>query len=650
MFLPTWIKKFSLTRFKQFEDTLTVELQPTTVLVGANNSGKSTILQALNIFHYCLETCLERDGNGKNGRNGKWILKSQNVAPAEFGRLPIASPDDLWPQGRVRKSIEFTATFDQGATLTFEVSLSYNLFRIQARHSGFGDLDAFLRSFGIRLVPVFSGIAPREDYLVLPALTDRLRMQDVGSVVRNLLHTLKTTAPDRWKLLTELLHKLYPEASIDVDYDEELATRVGSARIDSAYADNLLTRNRDLIVAGSGLHQVVQLLVTALQPGRSVILLDEPDAHLHARLQTQLMGLLAELQERENLQFIIATHSPQILKAAPTGSVMICHEGKVIPFAADAEQMESLETLGVLDRMELVPLVQTRRVVFVENQTDRKLLEAFARRLFGKNSDEILRGLSFLYTYQEPVAADVTRLARQVKDVLAVRTIQGEAVGAPQFVALGDRDYRLDDEIKKQGHELRKAAKSAAYSLDFRLFIWPRAEIENYLLDLDALCRCVASDAKQRGKEKQWKKQQTVFRQLFHELIEAQRRKATLRLADHIQDRDRGLRMQTAHDRAEAYLADHWGDGIAWVDAKVVLRRLRTWTQEQGIPSQLTAIDIIEQMDAVPADVEKVLRALRALSRPPRKRSKVKAGAPKKTKKRVRQRQNRKPKTESPAV
>lgn len=89
--------------------------------------------------------------------------------------------------------------------------------------------------------------------------------------------------------------RLYPDAVVDGSYDEDVARRIASARIESAYHDSILTRDLDLIVAGSGLHQAVQILAGMLQPGVHLVLLDEPDAHFHARLQGELMRILLEL-------------------------------------------------------------------------------------------------------------------------------------------------------------------------------------------------------------------------------------------------------------------------------------------------------------------------------------------------------------------
>ena len=55
--------------------------------------------------------------------------------------------------------------------------------------------------------------------------------------------------------------------------------------LNATYRDRVLTRERDVMTAGSGFHQALQILASVLAPGAGTVLLDEPDAHLHARLQ-----------------------------------------------------------------------------------------------------------------------------------------------------------------------------------------------------------------------------------------------------------------------------------------------------------------------------------------------------------------------------
>ena len=328
------IRRFTIEGFKRFERETVVDLDDVTVLVGANNSGKSTVLLALTLFQYCVEITRRTNGNGPEPRT--LALVRRTVSPDVFGVLPVADPADLWPHERVRAKsgsnpLSLRAKFDNDATIGFQLRMNYN--RVDVTPSVAGRWREAIDDREIRLVPIFSGFLPREEYLTLPARRDRMRLQLHGEMVRNLLWNLREHAGPRWNTLQALLKELFPESAIQVRFD--LAV---DRFLNATYRDRALTRERDVMAAGSGFHQTLQILTSVLAPGAGTVLLDEPDTHLHPRLQDQFMRILARLARDESTQFILATHSPQLLDAAPEDSVRVCLDGRVAPPLVEPEQ------------------------------------------------------------------------------------------------------------------------------------------------------------------------------------------------------------------------------------------------------------------------------------------------------------------------
>lgn len=606
------IRRFTIEGFKRFEQETVIDLDDVTVLVGANNSGKSTILHALTLFQYCVETTRRANGNGREPK--QLALARRTVSPDEFGVLPVADPGDLWPNGRVRtkgqwNALSLRAEFDSGATIGFQLQMLYNRFSIVP--SVTGDWREAVDGREIRLIPIFSGFLPREEYLTLPARRDRLRLQRHGEMVRNLLWDLREHAGGRWSTLQELLKELFPESSVSVAFDLEV-----DRFLNATYRDRVLTRERDVMTAGSGFHQALQILASVLAPGAGTVLLDEPDAHMHARLQDRLMRILARLGSEERVQFILATHSPQLLNAAPEGAVRICMDGRVAALRVEPDQLRLLEELGAMDRMEIVPLLTSRAVVFVENKRDRNLLQQFARKHWGeKKQQDVWRGLTFLYTYRSPVDAGVLDLGRQVRDLLNSPDI---ASGRPvRMLAIGDRDYRTDASRRTVLRTHASRAKTDAYQLDFKLLLWDANEIENYLLDRTAILTVLDRHADERQLGTVWKQQRQAFVAELDRLLDAQREHVRQSVATRIQQEDRRLALKTALDRADQFLNARWKEPERWCDAKAVLGDLRTWLQSRGLALRIAERDIIRDMAAVPADIRKALRALHTLSRAP---------------------------------
>ena len=611
------LTKLTIKNFKRFRDATVVNFEPITVLLGGNNSGKSTVLQALSIFQYCMEVTRKR-------KNGGFTLDTKTIGPEEFGALPVAEPTDLWPDSKPTGAIHIEAKFSNGATISFEIKMSFNRFSITpALH---GEAGKLIEATKVRYVPIHSGLALREGFLLAPERAERRRELQHGSVIRNLLWDLKEHNKERWKKLKEILERLYPTATLDVTFDSQV-----DRFISSEYQDNVLGRGLDVVVSGTGFQQVLQIFTGVLSQGSTIVLMDEPDAHLHARLQVEMMRIFADLVEGEGLQFVLASHSPHLISAAPPGSLRAMIDGKAHPFATEPEQMDLLDTLGAFDRMEIVPLLRTKSVVFVENRDDRNYLELFARKLWGEaKTRKIWDGLSFLYTYQEPVSADVKRLARQVKDLLNTNGLSHLHGGRQaRFLVIGDRDYRSTGSAKKARKELERKARGTEFKLDLRCSIWNRNEIENYLLDAKAIEKGALKRAKDPAQKQAIK---TAVQEAMQKSLAAQKSEVQIRIAQKLQHEDPDCRNDyvKATQRSEEILHQEWADGMALCDAKKLLSEIRSEFQTRKLKTGLSEADIVEAMDSVPDEVAKVLQMLK-------KHTSTIAGA-------------RKPKTAAPAT
>ena len=595
------LKSLAIQNFKRFKQRTKIDFESITILLGANNSGKSTVLQALSIFQYCLD-------NTRKKKNNHLTLETKTIGPDEFGALPVASPKDLWSDGQSSRPIEFEAEFDTGTKIKFEIKFQYNRFSIHPTITGpVGDL---VEKTKIRYVPIHSGLGLREEFRLAPAIADSLQRQEHGLVIRNLLWDLKTNHETGWKRLVSILSRLYPLAKIDVNFDSEVDRYIGSG-----YSDQVLSKSLDVVVSGTGFQQVLQIFTGVLSQGSNIVLLDEPDAHLHGRLQGEVMRIFEELAQEPGIQFIMATHSPHLMSAAPSGALRAMIEGRAHAFAQTPEQMDVLDTLGAFDRMEIIPLLRTKAVVFVENRDDKDYLKEFAIRLWGQpKAAQVWEGLSFLYTYQEPIAADVKRLARQVKDLLNAPSLGDLAKGSqPRFFVVGDRDYRSKRAASEAKKELEDKAKSNDFKLDLSCSIWQRNEIENYLLNSAAIEAAVVSRLAEPNQEAEAK---SALKEIILAEIEKLKQAASIQIGSKLQQQSseyRGDYAKTTKE-VERILADEWGDGFSLCDAKKLLSAIRVGLQARKIRTRLSEKDIISQMPKVPDDVASVLRAIQRLA------------------------------------
>jgi predicted ATP-binding protein involved in virulence len=86
----------------------------------------------------------------------------------------------------------------------------------------------------------------------------------------------------------------------------------------------------------------------------AIVLIDEVDLHLHPAWQQRI---LAQLQETfPKSQFIVTTHSPQVLSTVPSESIRIVHDGKVFGATPGTEGAESARLLKQIFGVESRPL------------------------------------------------------------------------------------------------------------------------------------------------------------------------------------------------------------------------------------------------------------------------------------------------------
>lgn len=119
--------------------------------------------------------------------------------------------------------------------------------------------------------------------------------------------------------------------------------------LDDSYDSKVLKIFKNL---SSG-HKIVLLTIAKLVEfvdEKTLVLLDEPEAHLHPPLLSALIRSLSDLLFQRNGVAIIATHSPVVLQEVPRSCVSIMHRSGVYT-SIQRPQIETFgENLGVLTR------------------------------------------------------------------------------------------------------------------------------------------------------------------------------------------------------------------------------------------------------------------------------------------------------------
>jgi hypothetical protein len=159
---------------------------------------------------------------------------------------------------------------------------------------------------------------------------------------------LQRSRVGRWKRALEMLESdpIFADAQV-----AELAAEIdddGALRTDD---EGLRVRAREVFRGLSSGHKIVLLTVTRLVESveeRTLVLIDEPEAHLHPPLLSAFIRALSGLLVNRNGVAIIATHSPVVLQEVPRDCVwQLQRSGDAV--AADRPQLETFgENVGTL--------------------------------------------------------------------------------------------------------------------------------------------------------------------------------------------------------------------------------------------------------------------------------------------------------------
>lgn len=100
----------------------------------------------------------------------------------------------------------------------------------------------------------------------------------------------------------------------------------------------------DLSCSGRGLQQTLLLLAHLYANPHSVLLLDEPDAHLEILRQRQTFNLISDVAQSQNSQVVAASHSEVVLNEAATRGTVVAFVGQPHSLNACGQRTKSRTT------------------------------------------------------------------------------------------------------------------------------------------------------------------------------------------------------------------------------------------------------------------------------------------------------------------
>ncbi len=396
------IKCFELTHIKAFK-SLKFDLESTSVLIGQNDHGKSSILKVIDVVLNQLP---------------QETLESGTLHPDLAERLLPVFPVNAkarritiyYENEGKEKALHITVRLDLTFTVLEEIERnakttpqSLNVFAKIREHNKFILIPALrdasskefselfgrmLREHGLaKIIPQKAGGTPKE-YRVLKGIRDDIT-KNIGGYINN---ALMPEIEKHFGFKTQ--HKLGLKFDVDVQ-------NVGEWIIDNLRLGFRVGDNEDatlaLSEAGSGVQSGVLLALHRLEqkaadnPNTQFILaVEEPEAFLHPQRQKELYQDILAAQSN-NLRVIVTTHSPYIVSETPfTKLGLVKKDGQYASlFVPSIGSQKDREMFDAYSDDVNSQLFFAEKIVLVEGESDSRVLKVLLQKKLGNAAHRI---------------------------------------------------------------------------------------------------------------------------------------------------------------------------------------------------------------------------------------------------------------------
>jgi ABC-type cobalamin/Fe3+-siderophores transport system ATPase subunit len=381
------LTNLKIKNFKTLEEA-EFPLGQNVVLIGPNNSGKTSALQALSLWETGLKEWSVRRASGSKAKKRVGVTINRK----SITHTPVSQSKMMWYGLKVTSAsrasgkqetrnvhIEITVRGESGGS-AWEFGLEFqhaNSESIYCRPLSIGEEDISLSipdgalSTQIALLPPMSGLATEEPEIQPGRISVLVGEGQTAQVLRNLCYQVRLRSSEDWKAIFVEMKRTF-----GIELSEPIQDSVRGT-INITYLQKGV--QLDLSSAGRGQQQTLLLLAHLYANKGSVLLLDEPDAHLEILRQRQLYQLITETAVKLGSQVIAASHSEVLLNEAADKDVVIAFVGR--PHRLDDRGSQVLKSLKEIGFDQYYLAEQTGFVLYLEGATDLYILRKFAEKL-----------------------------------------------------------------------------------------------------------------------------------------------------------------------------------------------------------------------------------------------------------------------------
>lgn len=447
------LTKLVLEDFKQVKK-VELTLAGLNVLVGGNNAGKSSVLQGI---HFSVAAAVASRIAGKDTypqdslmycparnfedlRHGAGYTNQTNFS---FLRVTAPAPDG---SGNVTHTVRVYRGRNEGNVGCIRHSLPAGQPALAAAISSSTDLFSIY-------VPGLAGIPQAEQYRTESVIRRGVASGDANMYLRNVV--LQIQRKNLLPALNQRMRKLFPKFHIEITFDPKRDIYIN---VDVSI-NGSSGRRCPLELVGTGILQSLQIFsyVTLFEP--KLLLLDEPDSHLHPDNQILLASALQFIASETSTQVIVSTHSRHLVDALYEDSNFVwLKNGKVSQQGMSLDLLPMLLEIGALDSYDKLKAGSVETVILTE---DRKM--EFLKALTIASGIEIKSVMFFSY-----------KTSTNLEAAIMLAEFLGQIAPNTKVIVHRDRDFMTDEEVE--------LVKSRIATTGARCYITAGSDVESYFV------------------------------------------------------------------------------------------------------------------------------------------------------------------------
>ena len=363
--------------FKRFGSRQRIELDHPTVLIGPNNCGKTSAIQALALWSQAVKTWFDIRKESSAKERTATALNRLNIVA-----VPVPRTRSFWHNTHVR-----TGTKDIALVITVGIEFQGQVIALPMRFRNQGDelvycspdesavsqldLIEYAAGISVELLYPMSGLETEEPILQPGRIEVLLGQGQTAQVLRNLCLMVAKNTPADWEAIVNLMNRLF---SVSLEAPRE-TTR---GAIEMGYRQNGVREALDIASSGRGFQQMLLIFAYLYSHKRSVLLVDEPDAHLEILRQKQVYVLLRDIAAQNQSQVVMVSHSEVILEEALDNNLTLLIDGKADDLARKTDIRNSLKYFGA---EHYIKALDRGYILYVEGRTDVDMLRALAEQI-----------------------------------------------------------------------------------------------------------------------------------------------------------------------------------------------------------------------------------------------------------------------------